>query len=88
MTKKEDISLSYLKITKVNNTNTINLYHHSKTSKRQYIELLSRLGIKLNLPDLTFDTEQLINKFCNIVVKWKFRENLASDATVIYQSLE
>ncbi|NHA37397.1 single-stranded DNA-binding protein [Staphylococcus schleiferi] len=44
--------------------------------EKQYIELLSRLGIKLNLPDLTFDTDQLINKFCNIVVKWKFRENL------------
>ncbi|HEC2213245.1 TPA: single-stranded DNA-binding protein [Staphylococcus delphini] len=44
--------------------------------EKQYIELLSRLGIKLNLPDLTFDTEQLINKFCNIVVKWKFRDNL------------
>lgn len=38
MTKKEDISLSYLKITKVNNTNTINLYHHSnKTSKKDNI---------------------------------------------------
>lgn len=44
--------------------------------EKQYIELLSRLGIKLNLPDLTFDSDQLINKVCNIVVKWKFRENL------------
>ena len=49
--------------------------------EKQYIELLSRLGIKLNLPDLTFDTEQLINKFCNIVVKWKFRENLGKYMT-------
>ncbi|SUJ46603.1 Single stranded DNA-binding protein,phage-associated [Staphylococcus aureus] len=37
--------------------------------EKQYIELLSRLGIKLNLPDLTFDTNQLINKIGTIVLK-------------------
>ncbi|HDK8607307.1 TPA: single-stranded DNA-binding protein, partial [Staphylococcus aureus] len=36
--------------------------------------LLSRLGIKLNLPDLTFDTDQLINKIGTIVLKNKFNE--------------
>ncbi|HBG3134618.1 TPA: single-stranded DNA-binding protein [Staphylococcus aureus] len=42
--------------------------------EKQYIELLSRLGIKLNLPDLTFDTDQLINKIGTIVLKNKFNE--------------
>ncbi|HFV7717723.1 TPA: single-stranded DNA-binding protein [Staphylococcus aureus] len=42
--------------------------------EKQYIELLSRLGIKLNLPDLTFDTDQLINKIGTIVLKNKFDE--------------
>lgn len=43
--------------------------------ERQYIELLSRLGINLNLPDLTFDTDQLINKMGTIVLKNKFNED-------------
>lgn len=43
--------------------------------ERQYIELLTRLGIKLNLPDLTFDTDQLINKPGTIVLKNKFNED-------------
>lgn len=43
--------------------------------EKQYIELLSRLGIKLNLPDLTFDTDQLINKMGTIVLKHKFDED-------------
>ncbi|MDU0452308.1 single-stranded DNA-binding protein [Staphylococcus chromogenes] len=43
--------------------------------ERQYIELLTRLGIKLNLPDLTFDTDQLINKAGTIVLKNKFNED-------------
>ena len=42
--------------------------------EKQYIELLSRLEIKLNLPDLTFDTDQLINKIGTIVLKNKFNE--------------
>ncbi|UFA57191.1 single-stranded DNA-binding protein [Staphylococcus aureus] len=42
--------------------------------EKQYIELLSRLGIKLNLPDLTFNTDQLINKIGTIVLKNKFDE--------------
>ncbi len=40
--------------------------------------LLSRLGIKLNLPDLTFDTDQLINEIETIVLKNKFNEEQAS----------
>lgn len=43
--------------------------------EKQYIELLSRLGIKLNLPDLTFDTDQLINKMGTIVLKNKFNDD-------------
>ncbi|MBA8772091.1 single-stranded DNA-binding protein [Staphylococcus coagulans] len=43
--------------------------------EKQYIELLTRLGIKLNLPDLTFDTDQLINKPGTIVLKNKFNED-------------
>lgn len=43
--------------------------------ERQYIELLSRLGIQLNLPDLTFDTDRLINKMGTIVLKNKFNED-------------
>lgn len=43
--------------------------------ERQYIELLSRLGINLNLPDLTFDTDRLINKMGTIVLKNKFNED-------------
>ena len=42
--------------------------------EEQYIQLLSRLGIKLNLPDMTFDTNQLINKMGTIVLKHKFNE--------------
>ncbi|MDK8290182.1 MAG: single-stranded DNA-binding protein, partial [Staphylococcus lugdunensis] len=42
--------------------------------EKQYIELLSRLGIQLNLPDLTFDTDQLINKVGTIVLKNKFNK--------------
>lgn len=43
--------------------------------EKQYIELLTRLGIKLNLPDLSFDTDQLINKYTTIVLKNKFNED-------------
>lgn len=43
--------------------------------EKQYIELLTRLGIKLNLPDLTFDTDQLKNKMANLVLNWKFNED-------------
>ncbi|ATH60408.1 single-stranded DNA-binding protein [Staphylococcus nepalensis] len=43
--------------------------------EKQLIELLTRLGIKLNLPSLDFDTEELVNKFCHLVLKWKFNEN-------------
>ena len=43
--------------------------------EEQYIQLLSRLGIKLNLPDMTFDTNQLINKMGTIVLKNKFNED-------------
>ncbi|MFR6533962.1 MAG: single-stranded DNA-binding protein [Staphylococcus simulans] len=43
--------------------------------EKQYIELLTRLGIKLNLPDLTFDTDELVNKFGTIVLKNKFNED-------------
>ncbi|MGL4048115.1 single-stranded DNA-binding protein [Staphylococcus warneri] len=43
--------------------------------EKQYIELLSRLGIKLNLPDLTFNTDELINKMGTIVLKYKFNED-------------
>lgn len=45
--------------------------------EEQYIQLLSRLGIKLNLPDMTFDTNQLINKMGTIVLKNKFNEDQA-----------
>ncbi|MCD8832728.1 single-stranded DNA-binding protein [Staphylococcus arlettae] len=43
--------------------------------EKQYVELLSRLGIKLNLPDLTFNTDDLINKFGTIVLKHKLNED-------------
>lgn len=43
--------------------------------EKQYVEFLSRLGIKLNLPDLTFNTDDLINKFGTIVLKNKFNED-------------
>ena len=43
--------------------------------EKQYVEFLSRLGIKLNLPDLTFDTNDLVNKFGTIVLKNKFNED-------------
>lgn len=43
--------------------------------EKQYIELLSRLGIKLNLRDLTFNTDELINKMGTIVLKHKFNED-------------
>lgn len=39
------------------------------------IELVTRLGIKLNLPSLDFDTNDLIGKFCHLVLKWKFNED-------------
>lgn len=43
--------------------------------EKQYIELLSRLGIKLNLPDLTFDTNQLINKKVLLYLKISLTRN-------------
>ncbi|MCQ9288759.1 single-stranded DNA-binding protein [Staphylococcus gallinarum] len=43
--------------------------------EKQYVEFLSRLGIKLNLPDLTFNTDDLINKMGTIVLKHKFNED-------------
>ncbi|MEN3090747.1 MAG: single-stranded DNA-binding protein [Staphylococcus pseudoxylosus] len=42
--------------------------------EKQYVEFLSRLGIKLNLPDLTFNTDDLINKMGTIVLKHKLNE--------------
>lgn len=43
--------------------------------EKQYVEFLSRLGIELNLPDLTFDTNDLVNQFCTVVLKNKFNED-------------
>lgn len=43
--------------------------------EKQLIELVTRLGIKLNLPSLDFDTNDLIGKFCHLVLKWKFNED-------------
>lgn len=43
--------------------------------EKQYIELLTRLGIKLNLPDLSFETNELVNKMGTIVLKHKFNED-------------
>lgn len=43
--------------------------------EKQYVEFLSRLGIQLNLPNLTFDTNDLVNKFCTVVLKNKFNED-------------
>lgn len=43
--------------------------------EKQYIEFLSRLGIKLNLPDLSFNTDELINKVGTIVLKHKLNED-------------
>lgn len=43
--------------------------------EKQYVEFLSRLGIKLNLPDLSFNTDELINKFCTVILKNKFNED-------------
>lgn len=43
--------------------------------EKQYIQLLSRLGIKLNLPDLTFDTNDLKNKVATAVIKRKWNED-------------
>ncbi len=75
-TEKTDTSRLFLKTTKVNNTkhNQFVPPFQQDYQEKQYIELLSRLGIKLNLPDLTFDTDQLINKIGTIVFKNKFNE--------------
>lgn len=43
--------------------------------EKQLIELVTRLGIKLNLPSFDFDTNDLIGKFCHLVLKWKFNED-------------
>ncbi len=43
--------------------------------EKQLIELLTRLGIKLNLPSLDFDTNELIGKPCHLVLKWKFNKD-------------
>ncbi len=42
--------------------------------KNNISSYFSRFRIKLNLPDLTFDTDQLINKIGTIVLKNKFNE--------------
>lgn len=43
--------------------------------EKQYVEFLTRLGIKLNLPDLSFNTDDLINKMGTIVLKHKLNED-------------
>lgn len=43
--------------------------------EKQLIELVTRLGIKLNLPSLDFDTNELIGKPCHLVLKWKFNKD-------------
>lgn len=43
--------------------------------EKQYIQLLSRLGIKLDLPDLTFDTNDLKNKAATAVIKRKWNDD-------------
>lgn len=45
--------------------------------EKQYIELLARLGIGLDTEsgDLSFNTEDLINKPCNIVLKRKWNDD-------------
>ncbi|MGW7932156.1 single-stranded DNA-binding protein [Staphylococcus xylosus] len=43
--------------------------------EKQLIELVTRLGVKLNLPSLDFDTNQLLEKPCHLVLKWKFNED-------------
>ncbi|MEB7507147.1 single-stranded DNA-binding protein [Staphylococcus xylosus] len=49
-------------------------YKHDFQEK-QLIELVTRLGVNLNLPSLEFDTNDLINQPCHLVLKWKFNEN-------------
>src|SRR5699024_5807920 len=49
--------------------------YNQDLQEKQYIQLLRKLGIKLDLPDLTFDTNDIINKAATPVIKRKWNDD-------------